>query len=425
MEIDPDQARDGNDRHDRHKSERALSERASIMQRVKDKIRIVAGAEPTIDGMAASCGEYYGTLWRGCIALAICSLSLLWPPVVWSIERPHHDLSSNDPPSQAALELHAGDYIWMPELAPQGPVVIVISLPEQRAYVYRNGVRIGISTVSTGKSGYETPTGVFSILEKSREHYSNLYDDAPMPFMQRLTWDGVALHAGDVPAYPASHGCVRLPYAFSEKLFSITSRGMTVVIADEVSHARTVTSPGLFAPVDPASGQPRSSEDVSPDMAYSWTPERATQGPLTIVLSSRDREVVILRDAIEIGRAAVSLNNDAALPAGTQVYILLEGRSEGASAILPDRPALRWMAIPMPSTAKAGDSKNDLMQVVARGDLNVEREFARQVYDALQPGTTIVITDESIRDGNQDDELTVIRADEPTQKLVDKPLRSK
>ncbi|HQZ32008.1 MAG TPA: L,D-transpeptidase family protein, partial [Arenimonas sp.] len=106
-----------------------------------------------------------------------------------------------------SFELLPGEYLWLPELSPRGPVLVLVSLPEQRAYVYRNGVRIGVATVSTGKPGYETPTGVFTILQKKREHYSNLYDDAPMPFMQRLTWDGVAMHAGRVPGYPASHGC--------------------------------------------------------------------------------------------------------------------------------------------------------------------------------------------------------------------------
>ena len=96
------------------------------------------------------------------------------------------------PPSQ----LKPGEFIWSPQAVPAGPLVMVISLDEQRAYVYRNGLRIGVSTVSTGKKGYETPTGVFTILQKKKDHKSNLYDDAPMPFMQRLTWDGVALHAG-------------------------------------------------------------------------------------------------------------------------------------------------------------------------------------------------------------------------------------
>ena len=143
-----------------------------------------------------------------------------------------------------AFALKPGEYLWMPELAPAGPVVIVISLPEQLAYVYRNGVRIGVSTVSTGKPGYETPTGVFTILQKQREHYSNLYDNAPMPFMQRLTWDGIALHGGDLPGYPASHGCIRMPNAFAKRLFGLTAMGGRVLVTDQ-------RMPGDAAPPPP------------------------------------------------------------------------------------------------------------------------------------------------------------------------------
>jgi lipoprotein-anchoring transpeptidase ErfK/SrfK len=105
--------------------------------------------------------------------------------------------------------LKTGDYVWKPAASPAGPVVIIVSIPEQTLYVYRNGVRIGRSTVSTGKSGHRTPTGVFTILQKNEKHTSSIYKGASMPYMQRLTWTGVALHAGNLPGYPASHGCVQ------------------------------------------------------------------------------------------------------------------------------------------------------------------------------------------------------------------------
>lgn len=159
-------------------------------------------------------------------------------------------------PALAAESLAPGEWRWHPAAAPAGPMVAVVSLPEQRIHVYRDGVRIGLSTVSTGKPGHETPTGTFTILQKKRMHRSNLYDDAPMPFMQRLTWDGIALHAGRVPGEPASHGCVRLPREFAEKLFEATAKGMTVVVADYASHDAAVVAPDERAPVDPHSGEP-------------------------------------------------------------------------------------------------------------------------------------------------------------------------
>jgi lipoprotein-anchoring transpeptidase ErfK/SrfK len=112
-------------------------------------------------------------------------------------------------------------------------VEIVVSIPLQKAYVYRGGTLIGATTVSTGMPGYDTPTGRFSILQKREKHFSNLYDNAPMPFMQRLTWDGVALHAGAIPGEPASHGCVRLPKTFAAKLYAATELGATVMVVDD------------------------------------------------------------------------------------------------------------------------------------------------------------------------------------------------
>lgn len=146
------------------------------------------------------------------------------------------------PASPAALEQRAdtlkpGHWAWKPELASSGPVEIVVSLPRQVAFVFRGGTLIGVTTVSTGMPGYDTPTGRFSILQKKEEHYSNLYDNAPMPFMQRLTWDGIALHAGAIPGQPASHGCVRLPKTFASKLFAATKLGATVLIIDEAPSA--------------------------------------------------------------------------------------------------------------------------------------------------------------------------------------------
>jgi hypothetical protein len=99
-------------------------------------------------------------------------------------------------------QLKAGEYLWAPQIAPEGPVTMIISVNTQRGYVYRNGVPIGVTSVSTGKKGHETPTGIFTILQKDIDHRSSKYNNAPMPYMQRLTWDGVAMHAGNLPAIP-------------------------------------------------------------------------------------------------------------------------------------------------------------------------------------------------------------------------------
>jgi lipoprotein-anchoring transpeptidase ErfK/SrfK len=131
-----------------------------------------------------------------------------------------------------ATELRPGRSIWRPEAATEGPVEVVVSLPQQLAYVYRGDTLIGMSTVSTGMEGHETPTGSFSILQKRERHFSNRYNNAPMPFMQRLTWDGIALHAGAIPGTPASHGCVRFPMAFARHLYGVTQLGARVHIVN-------------------------------------------------------------------------------------------------------------------------------------------------------------------------------------------------
>ena len=116
------------------------------------------------------------------------------------------------------------------EPAKEPPLHMLVSLDEQNIKVYRGLDLIETSPISSGKRGHSTPTGVFSILEKRRKHFSNLYDNAPMPFMQRLTWSGIALHVGRLPGYPASHGCIRLPRPFAKSLYSMTNRGMHVVV---------------------------------------------------------------------------------------------------------------------------------------------------------------------------------------------------
>jgi hypothetical protein len=137
----------------------------------------------------------------------------------------------------AEVALAPGGYRWLEDATtgdPGGPIYLIISIEKQRVHVYRGDRLIGMAAVSTGMKGHRTPTGDFPILQKRQWHRSNLYSNAPMPFMQRLTWDGIALHAGHDPGYPASHGCIRMPYAFARQLFALTRIGTLV----EVTQAR-------------------------------------------------------------------------------------------------------------------------------------------------------------------------------------------
>ena len=147
-----------------------------------------------------------------------------------------------------AASLAPNQYVWT-EAASTDPVRIVISIPDQRAYVYRGEQLVAASSVSTGKGGKETPSGTFTVLQKQVDHKSTLYNSAPMPWMQRLTWDGVAIHAGNNPGYAASHGCVRVPMAFAKKLYAITAVGTQVTVVG----ADGLVAPTPVVPSDTAS----------------------------------------------------------------------------------------------------------------------------------------------------------------------------
>ena len=139
--------------------------------------------------------------------------------------------------AEQAAALGPGQYVWNAKSASSGPLLLTIDLTAQRVMVYRDGALVAASAISTGSLGRETPTGVFSILEKKVMHRSTTYDDAPMPYMQRLTSKGIAMHAGDLPGYPASHGCIRLPNEFAKLLYGVTELGTQVMITDDAQIA--------------------------------------------------------------------------------------------------------------------------------------------------------------------------------------------
>src|SRR5271167_3515174 len=128
------------------------------------------------------------------------------------------------------------------------PIMAIVSIKNQQVTFYDADGWILRAPVSTGTTGRETPAGVFALLEKDKDHHSNLYDDASMPNMQRITWNGIALHGGPLPGYAASHGCVRMPYGFAEKLFDKTRIGMRVIISPIDAEPVEFSHPALFVP---------------------------------------------------------------------------------------------------------------------------------------------------------------------------------
>lgn len=270
-------------------------------------------------------------------------------------------------------QLKTGEWVWAPEVAPAGPILVYVDLSSQRATVYRNGVRIAVSTVSSGKVGHETPTGVFTVLQKDAKHRSSKYNNAPMPFTQRLTWDGIALHAGGLPGYPESHGCVHLPYDFAKALFAETSLGVTVVVEGNAANHVSTTEASLLAPLD-AKGQPTS---IAPlDGEYRWNPERAKTGPLTIIVSKSDQRIVVLRGGVEIGRSAAHIDDD---DPDSHVITLTRG-SDGADY---------WVYVGLPGH---GEDAGRTLDEATRNRVQVPRAFYEAVKAELVPGATILVT---------------------------------
>ena len=151
--------------------------------------------------------------------------------------------------SGAALARDAEDARQVEAVGPEVPLQMLVSLKEQKINVYRGTELIRSAPISSGSPGRSTPSGVFSILEKRRKHFSNLYNNAPMPYMQRLTWSGVAMHQGRLPGYPASHGCIRLPRDFARDLFGITERGLHVVVTQEPAQPEPIRHAMLPQPL--------------------------------------------------------------------------------------------------------------------------------------------------------------------------------
>lgn len=324
--------------------------------------------------------------------LRILTLTALLFSTAQAMEMPSFH-TQGTPTGKPKGELKPGEYWWNEKLSPTGPVVALVSIPQQTIHVYRNGILIGRSTVSTGSEGHGTPSGVFSILEKNKTYRSKKYQNAPMPNMQRLTWSGICMHSGNLPGYPASHGCVRMPYDFSQLLFNATSKGGTVVIGDgKTPQPHLASNPGvMLAPTD---FTPEMLHALGKD-EYEWRPERSPEGPISILVSGKDEMLYVYRNGNPIGRAAVEISGRRDL--GGHVFTLLEGVTEKPSWLAPGRPMRRWMRV----SSDGNSRKVDADDIAKR--LHFNPEFATKLYDVIAPGTTVIVTDDTaVRKPNKD-----------------------
>jgi len=316
------------------------------------------------------------------LALAAAALIAAQPAPAQQVERGNRAIL------ETASQLKNGEYVWAPQLAPDGPMLVVVNLATQRLIAFRNGVPIGASTVSSGKDGYETPTGVFTILQKAKEHYSKTYNNAPMPNMQRLTWKGIALHAGKLPGYPASHGCVRLPTQFSALLFGATSLGMTVVITSLDVTPEASTPPALASAADAAAPVSLS------NAAYQWHPARAGRGIVSVVVSTKDRRAIVLQDGVEIGSAPVRYSGQLSTPIA---YVLRDRDSAGS----------KWLKLYYSGSGGSMDASPE-----EASKFDAPTSFRRDLSTLLRSGSIVIVTPQPLKAGSPGKAQTVFENDE-------------
>ena len=271
-------------------------------------------------------------------------------------------------------------FTWQPDRSRSGPILIIVNIDDQMAFVYRNGIQIGQTPVSTGRPGYPTPTGVFSILAKDATHHSKKYNNAAMPFAERLTWSGIFLHAGDLPGYPSSHGCVHLPLAFAKDLFETTqAHDTTVVITQSTSHP-TEAAPieQLLQIVEADASAPQGANNVF------WEPNKNKDGNLAIVISGLDKRIEILRGGVLIGQASISFA-DAETSLPEALYVKLQPSAA--------KPA-DWSAVLIAGSQTTAPSR-------LLGEIQIPAPISNELNKLLVPGTLLITTPGSLTPDNR------------------------
>ncbi|WP_026381796.1 L,D-transpeptidase [Afifella pfennigii] len=279
-----------------------------------------------------------------------------------------------------AAELKPGEWSWYPERSESGPVAVIVSLAEQLAFVYRNGIRIGVSTISSGRAGYTTPTGVFTVLRKEKMHYSSKYNNAPMPDSQ-FFFGGCALHAGGLPGYPSSHGCVHLPRAFADLLFGVTHHGTPVIVTNERSGVGTLRHAGLVL----TDSDLKQVEEMVGHVAGKSLPsdeDGDDAHALSMLVSGADRKLIALRNGEIFLESQIGIANPS-WPLGTHVYLLHD--------IDAARTHFNWVAVGLGTGHE--DNVAQQRELAATTRLQIPPEVYAALAQNLHPGATMMLTD--------------------------------
>ena len=327
----------------------------------------------------------------------------------------------------------------------KGPLQIIISIADQKISVYDDGALIARSSVSTGVQGHPTPLGVFSVIGKELWHRSNIYSAAPMPYMQRITWSGIALHAGVLPGHPASHGCIRLAKDFAIRLWHLTKRGTRVIIAPNNVDPVQIASPRLFSKPKTASSSQESSTDALaskdtpsiPSTPAGLVPNVQSQDgtnilptagvapqkkavPISVFVSRKLSRLFVRQRFTPLFDVPIKVENPER-PLGTHLFTLLELQDEGAS--------FRWNVVSMPETlsststssnkkpsapvqgtsgtARSDPSPDDANAALDR--IEIPPDVAGRISQILTPGSSLIVSDYGLsRETGKDTDFIVV-----------------
>jgi len=340
-----------------------------------------------------------------------------WPSQYPPYKYKHHHRQTNSETAKSAR----------PEPLPKGPLQIIISIADQRVSLFDNGVLIARSSVSTGMEGHPTPLGVFSVISKQRWHRSNIYSAAPMPYMQRITWSGIALHAGVVPGHPASHGCIRLKNDFAVRLWHLTKRDTRVIIAHDDVQPVEITNPHLFQP-KAASGSSEFqtatvagksigtaaatqgllvSNAETPEAASLQVPGSAPAAsapkkivPISIFVSRKLSKLFVRQGFTPLFDVAVKIENPEE-PLGTHVFTAMEFQNEGTAirwtvVSIPDEfprieGATKGREAPVKQTALSVPSPDQANVVLNR--IEIPQDTVERISELLTPASSLIISD--------------------------------
>ena len=336
-----------------------------------------------------------------------------------SVESPHPQSveSHRKPPREISSRKHEAQHEQHP---PRGPFEIVVATANQQVSVFGQDGLIERAPISTGMPTHPTPTGVFTVISKAKWHESNIYSAAPMPYMQRITWSGIALHAGPRPGYPASHGCIRLPQDFAVRLFQMTKIGTRVIVTRDATAPVGITHPKLFIPKNPAeqtaavttnmiTGATPIAVDTSggsTTMPVNPTPAVGPPKPVSVFVSRKQRKVFVRRGFEELFDVPIRIE-ETDLPIGTHIFTAM-GLKDGGKT-------MRWTVVSVPSQYRhhAGRSSKhmDPEQLVATPStaskaldrITWPSEAIEQISSLLMVGSSLIISDNALSDETDPD----------------------